>query len=197
MQFSETWLRSQVNPQLDSDALTHLLTMAGLEVEESAPAAPAFSGVVVARIIALEAHPDADKLRLTRVDTGDAELLDIVCGASNVRQGLKVPVAVVGAVLPGDFKIKKAKLRGQPSHGMLCSAKELGLAENSDGLLELPDNAPIGEDVRVYLDLDDVSIDIDLTPLAGKSIAFILTVSANGDADEDAAFWLMPHIRRK
>src|SRR5690554_4006258 len=112
MQFSETWLRSQVNPQLDSDALTHLLTMAGLEVEESAPAAPAFSGVVVARIIALEAHPDADKLKVCQVDDGNGEPLQIVCGAPNVAAGLVVPLARVGAVLPGDFKIKPARLRG-------------------------------------------------------------------------------------
>ena len=164
MQFSETWLRSQVNPQLDSDALTHLLTMAGLEVEESAPAAPAFSGVVVARIIALEAHPDADKLKVCQVDDGSGEPLQIVCGAPNAAAGLVVPLARVGAVLPGDFKIKPARLRGVASAGMLCSAKELGIAAEDGGLLELATDAVPGTDMRQLLDLDDQVHLVKLTP---------------------------------
>lgn len=164
MKFSEKWLREWVNPDLDTDALVEKLTNAGLEVDAVEPVAGEFSGVKVGQVKTVEPHPDADKLRLTTVDVGEAELLEIVCGASNVREGLKVPVAVVGAVLPGNFKIKKAKLRGAPSFGMLCSTKELGLAESADGLMELFDDAPVGEDFRVYLDLDDSSIDIDLTP---------------------------------
>jgi phenylalanyl-tRNA synthetase beta chain len=164
MKFSEKWLREWVNPELDTNALVEKLTNAGLEVDAVEPVAGDFSGVKVGQVKQVEPHPDADKLRLTKVDVGEDELLEIVCGASNVREGLKVPVAVVGAVLPGNFKIKKAKLRGVPSFGMLCSTKELGLAESADGLMELAADAPVGEDFRVYLDLDDVAIDIDLTP---------------------------------
>jgi len=164
MKFSEKWLREWVNPDLDTAALVEKLTNAGLEVDAVEPVAGEFSGVKVGQVKAVEPHPDADKLRLTKVDVGEAELLDIVCGASNVREGLKIPVAVIGAVLPGNFKIKQAKLRGVPSFGMLCSAKELGLAESADGLMELADDAPVGDDFRAYLGLDDVSIDIDLTP---------------------------------
>lgn len=164
MKFSEKWLREWVNPELDTAALVEKLTNAGLEVDAVEPVAGEFKGVKVGQVKTVAPHPDADKLRLTTVDVGGDELLEIVCGASNVREGLKVPVAVIGAVLPGNFKIKKAKLRGVPSFGMLCSAKELGLAESADGLLELADDAPVGEDFRRYLDLDDVSIDIDLTP---------------------------------
>lgn len=164
MKFSEKWLREWVNPELDTAALVEKLTNAGLEVDAVEPVSGDFSGVLVGQVKSVAPHPDADKLRLTKVDVGEDELLDIVCGASNVREGLKVPVAVVGAVLPGNFKIKKAKLRGVPSSGMLCSAKELGLAESAEGLLELADEAPVGRDFRAYLELDDVSIDIDLTP---------------------------------
>ena len=163
MQFSEHWLRSFVNPPLDSDALGHLLTMAGLEVEESVPAAPAFSGVVVARIVEAEKHPNADKLKLCKVDAGQGELLQIVCGAPNAAAGMKVPCATVGASLPG-FEIKAAKLRGVESFGMLCSARELGLSEDHGGLLELPSDAPVGLDVREYLELDDTLFTIKLTP---------------------------------
>jgi phenylalanyl-tRNA synthetase beta chain len=164
MKFSEKWLREWVNPNMDTAALVEKLTNAGLEVDAVEPVAGEFSGVLVGQVKSVEPHPDADKLRLTKVDVGDAELLEIVCGASNVREGLKVPVAVVGAVLPGDFKIKKAKLRGVPSFGMLCSSKELGLAESANGLMELAEDAPVGQDFRAYLGLDDVAIDIDLTP---------------------------------
>ncbi|WP_345864633.1 phenylalanine--tRNA ligase subunit beta [Shewanella algae] len=163
MKFSESWLREWVNPAISRDELTHQITMAGLEVDDVIAVAGDFSGVVVGEVVECGQHPDADKLRVTKVNVGGEELLDIVCGAPNCRQGLKVAVAVVGAVLPGDFKIKKAKLRGQPSHGMLCSYGELGLEIESDGIIELPLDAPIGTDIREYLQLNDVIIDVDLT----------------------------------
>lgn len=163
MQFSEHWLRQFVNPELDADALGHALTMAGLEVEEQELVAPLFNSVVVGEIISAEKHPDADRLQLCQVDVGQAEPLQIVCGAPNARVGLKAPCAMVGAKL-ADFKIKKAKVRGVESFGMMCSAKELGLAEEADGLLEFPDAAPVGQNVREYLDLDDTLYTIKLTP---------------------------------
>ncbi|MDH5358168.1 MAG: phenylalanine--tRNA ligase subunit beta [Gammaproteobacteria bacterium] len=164
MKFSEKWLREWVNPEIDSNTLVEKLTQAGLEVDAVEAVAGEFTGVVVGQVKSVEPHPDADKLRLCQVDVAGDELLSIVCGASNVRQDLKIPVAVVGSVLPGNFKIKQAKLRGVPSFGMLCSSKELGLTESADGLMELAQDAPVGTDFRTYLDLDDVSIDVDLTP---------------------------------
>ena len=164
MKLSENWLREWVNPDFDVQVIAEKLTQAGLEVDAVSPVAGDFSGVLVGQVTSVAPHPDADKLRVCEVDVAGDELLHIVCGASNVREGLKVPVAVVGAVLPGDFKIKKAKLRGEPSFGMLCSAKELGLAESSEGLLELPGDAPVGSDIREYLALNDFTIEVDLTP---------------------------------
>ncbi|WP_100641704.1 phenylalanine--tRNA ligase subunit beta [Alteromonas facilis] len=164
MKFSEKWLREYVNPALDSNALSEQLSMAGLEVDGVDPVAGEFSGVVVGEVVECGQHPDADKLRVTKVNVGDEELLDIVCGAPNCRQGLKVAVAKVGAVLPGNFKIKKAKLRGQPSLGMLCSFSELGMGEDHSGIIELPTDAPIGVDIIEYLSLDDNIIEVDLTP---------------------------------
>ena len=164
MKFSEAWLREWVNPAIDSNTLSEQLSMAGLEVDGIETVAGDFSGVVVGEVVECGQHPDADKLQVTRVNIGADELLDIVCGAKNCRQGLKVAVATVGAVLPGDFVIKKAKLRGQPSHGMLCSLSELGMAEASDGIIELPHDAPVGQDIRQYLQLDDRIIEVDLTP---------------------------------
>ncbi len=137
--------------------------MAGLEVDGVEAVAGEFTGVKVGQVVECAQHPDADKLRVTKVDVGAEELLDIVCGASNCRQGIKVAVATVGAVLPGDFKIKKAKLRGQPSHGMLCSFTELGIDVESDGIMELAEDAVLGTDFREFLGLDDVTIDVDLT----------------------------------
>jgi len=163
MKFSEAWLREWVNPENTRDELTHQITMAGLEVDDVDPVAGEFTKVVVGEVVECGQHPDADKLQVTKINIGEEELIDIVCGAKNCRLGLKVAVAVVGAVLPGDFKIKKAKLRGQPSFGMLCSESELGMAESADGILELPLDAPIGQCVREYLQLDDVIIDVDLT----------------------------------
>ena len=163
MKFSESWLREWINPEISREALSEQITMAGLEVDGIDPVAADFSGVVVGEVVECGQHPDADKLRVTKINVGEEELLDIVCGAPNCRLGLKVAVAVVGAKLPGDFKIKKAKLRGVPSHGMLCSYSELGIDIESDGIIELPLDAPIGQDVRQYLDLDDAIIDVDLT----------------------------------
>ena len=163
MKFSESWLRTFVNPDLSSDSLAHLLTMAGLEVEEQDPVAPAFTQVVVAQVLEVVKHPDADRLNVCQVDTGSG-VVQIVCGAPNVSAGLKVPCALPGAVLPGDFKIKVAKVRGIESSGMLCSAQELGIAEEASGLLVLPPDAPVGGSIRSYLDLDDVLFTLKLTP---------------------------------
>ncbi|MEJ2347161.1 MAG: phenylalanine--tRNA ligase subunit beta [Gammaproteobacteria bacterium] len=170
MKISEHWLREWVDPPVSTAELAEQLTMAGLEVDSVTPAAPAFDGVVVARVRDVAPHPDADKLRVCQVDVGSGEPLNIVCGAANVRRGLCVPAAVVGARLPGDFTIKRAKLRGVESLGMLCSAKELGLAEVSEGLMELPDDAPVGASLREYLGLDDQVIDVDLTPNRGDCL---------------------------
>ncbi|MDN3380193.1 MULTISPECIES: phenylalanine--tRNA ligase subunit beta [unclassified Pseudoalteromonas] len=170
MKFSEKWLREWVNPAIDTQALSEQLSMAGLEVDAVEPAADEFNGVVVGEVVECGQHPDADKLRVTKINVGGDELLDIVCGAPNCRQGIKVAVATVGAVLPGDFKIKKAKLRGQPSHGMLCAFVELGISEEGDGIMELPLDAPVGTDLREYLGLDDNIIDVDLTPNRGDCL---------------------------
>lgn len=164
MQFSEQWLRTWVNPALESEQLAHLLTMAGLEVEENDPAAPAFSNVIVAEVLSLQKHPDADRLNVCSVYVGEAEPLQIVCGAPNVAAGQKVPCARIGAVLPGDFAIKQAKVRGIESRGMLCSAKELGISEDASGLLILPADAPVGTSIRDYLNLDDRLFTLKLTP---------------------------------
>jgi phenylalanyl-tRNA synthetase beta chain len=164
MQFSEQWLRSWVNPSLDSEQLSYLLTMAGLEVEETIAAAPAFSGVVVAEVKEVVPHPNADRLRVTRVDAGSGELIQIVCGAPNVAVGLKVPCALPGAILPGDFRIKPTKMRGEPSNGMLCSGRELGVPDDVDGLLVLPADAPVGQNIRDYLSLDDTLFTLKITP---------------------------------
>ena len=164
MKFSEKWLREWVNPDISTEQLADQITMAGLEVDGVEPVAGEFSGVVVGEVVECGQHPDADKLRVTKINVGDEELIDIVCGAPNCRQGLKVAVAKVGAVLPGNFKIKKAKLRGQPSFGMLCSFSELGISDDHDGIVELPADAPVGQDIREYLQLDDVTIEVDLTP---------------------------------
>lgn len=164
MKFSESWLRSFVAPACSGVELSHLLTMAGLEVEEEETVAPAFGKVVVGHVLEVNKHPDADRLNVCRVDIGRGEAQQIVCGAPNVAPGLKVPCALPGAELPGDFRIKVAKVRGIESSGMLCSAKELGIAEDASGLLVLPADAPVGEDIRRYLDLDDRLLTLKLTP---------------------------------
>ena len=190
MIISEQWLRTWVSPQVTTDALSHKLTMIGLEVDSIAGAAEAFSGVVVAQIIAAEQHPDADKLRVCTVNAGD-ETVQIVCGAPNARAGLIAPLAKVGAVLPGDFKIKKAKLRGVESQGMLCAGAELTISEDNDGLMELPADAPIGADIREYLSLDDQMIELGLTPnradcLSVRGIARDVAVAFDETLNETA-----------
>ena len=167
MKISENWLRTWVNPAIDSDTLSDQLTMLGLEVDELAPVAKPFTGVVIGEVLTVEQHPDADRLRVTTVNIGSGEPLQIVCGAPNVRAGMKAPVATIGAVLPGDFKIKKGKLRGVESQGMLCGASEIDLEDKIDGLLELPADAPVGVNIREYLKLDDHVIDISITPNRG------------------------------
>ncbi len=170
MKFSEKWLRSWANPQVSHDELVARLSMVGLEVDADLPVAGAFSGVVVGEVLSTEQHPDADKLRVCQVSNG-SETFQVVCGAPNVRAGLKIPFAMIGAELPGDFKIKKAKLRGVESFGMLCSAKELQISEENAGLLELPADAPVGQDVRTYLELDDYTIEVGLTPNRGDCLS--------------------------
>ncbi|WP_339451143.1 phenylalanine--tRNA ligase subunit beta [Pseudomonas sp. EA_5y_Pfl2_R50] len=188
MKFSEQWLRGWVSPQVDRDELVARLSMAGLEVDSVTPAAGVFSGVVVGEVLSTEQHPDADKLRVCQVSNG-AETFQVVCGAPNVRPGLKIPFAMIGAELPGDFKIKKAKLRGVESNGMLCSQAELQVGEGNDGLMELPADAPVGEDFRVYLDLEDASIEVDLTPNRGDCL------SLAGLAREVGALYTAPVTR--
>ncbi|MDR5898357.1 phenylalanine--tRNA ligase subunit beta [Halomonas vilamensis] len=172
MKFSEQWLREWVSPQLDTQAIADQITMAGLEVDAVEPVAAVFHGVVVAEVLTKEPHPDADKLNVCTVNDGSAEPLQVVCGAPNVAIGQKVPFAQVGGVLPGDFKIKKAKLRGVESRGMICSESELGLVDDaSSGIFVLPSNAPVGEDFRVYMGLNDSTIDVDLTPNRGDCLS--------------------------
>jgi len=171
MKFSELWLREWVDPSVSTDELAKILTMAGLEMESIEPVAGDFDKTVVGQVKSIEAHPDADKLNVCSVDVGTKKQLQIVCGASNVKVDMKVPVALVGASLPGGLKIKKAKLRGVESSGMLCSAKEIGLAESADGLLELAADAPIGKDVREYFWLDDQSIELSITPNRGDCLS--------------------------
>ncbi|HRO54475.1 MAG TPA: phenylalanine--tRNA ligase subunit beta, partial [Alicycliphilus sp.] len=169
MQFPESWLREFCNPALSTQELADTLTMAGLEVEELVPVAPPFTKIVVGEIKEAMPHPDADRLRVCQVDVGQGALLNIVCGAPNARVGIKVPCAMVGAELPaGDdgkpFLIKVGKLRGVESFGMLCSARELKLSEDHGGLLELPADAPLGQNIRDYLKLDDTLFTLKLTP---------------------------------
>ncbi len=170
MKFSEAWLREWVNPAVTTTELADQLSMAGLEVDSVEPVAGEFEGVLVGEVLICEQHPNADKLSLCSVSVGTGDPLQIVCGAPNVAAGLKVPVAVIGAVLPGNFRIKRAKLRGVESQGMICSASELGLAASSDGILPLAADAPVGDDLRIYLSLDDKAIDVDLTPDRGDCL---------------------------
>ena len=164
MQFPESWLRAFVNPDLSTDELSHQLTMAGLEVEETEPVAPPFSDIVVSSIVQVEPHPNADKLRVCTVDDGSGQSLQIVCGAPNAAVGLKVPLARLGAVLPDGMKISKVKMRDVESFGMLCSARELGLSEEHAGLLELDAQAAVGQSLRDVLDLDDTLFTLKMTP---------------------------------
>ena len=171
MKFSEQWLREWVNPDISTDEMVAMLTMAGLEVDGVEPVAGEFTGVMVGEVVSMEAHPDADKLRVCQVKVADGDIRQIVCGAANVHVGMHAPLAEVGARLPGGLKIKKAKLRGVESMGMLCSTKELGMTESADGLMPLPTEVSAGTDVRDYLELDDQCIDVDLTPNRGDCLS--------------------------
>ena len=171
MLFTEEWLRQYCNPQLSTEELAETLTMAGLEVEEVTSVAPAFTGVVVAEVLTCRDHENSDHLHVCEVNAGTGETLQIVCGAPNVRAGIKVACATIGAVLPGDFKIKKSKLRGVVSMGMLCSVRELGISEEHNGIWILPEDAPIGTDIREYARLDDSKIEIKLTPNRGDALS--------------------------
>ncbi len=169
MKFSEQWLREWVNPTISTAELVEQITMAGLEVDSVEPVAADFQGVVVASVMQVEQHPNADKLSICQVSNGNEEF-QVVCGAPNVRAGLKVALAEVGAVLPDNFKIKKAKIRGAESFGMLCAKEELGLEQHSDNIMELPADAPVGESIRSYLQLDDQCLEVDLTPNRGDCL---------------------------
>lgn len=173
MIFSESWLREWVNPALSTDELIAQITMAGLEVDGVEKAAEAFSGVIVGEIIAIEQHPDADKLKVCQVKGANDEVSQVVCGAPNARLGLKAPFATVGAKLPGDFKIRKAKLRGVESCGMLCSESELTISDANEGLMELAADAPVGTCLREYLNLNDALIEVDLTPNRGDCLSIL------------------------
>ncbi len=172
MKISENWLRQWANPDLSTDALLHQLTMAGLEIDSIEPAAPPLDKVVVAYVEKLEKHPDADKLNLCQLNDGTGEPVQVICGAANIKQGMKVVFAQVGAELPG-IKIKKAKLRGVESYGMVCSAKEIGMAEASDGIMELSDDAVIGQPITELFELNDYIIDVDLTPNRGDCLSVL------------------------
>ena len=169
MKLSESWLRSQTNLSIDTNLLVKQLTMAGLEVD-SVSSVNAISGVKIAQIDDVQPHPDADKLKVCDVNDGD-NIHKVVCGAPNAEVGRKIPFATIGAILPGDFEIKKTKIRGIESNGMLCAQDELGLGDDSAGLWELPLDAPIGEDLSNYLELNDNIIDIDLTPNRGDCLS--------------------------
>ncbi|MFT3905166.1 MAG: phenylalanine--tRNA ligase subunit beta [Steroidobacteraceae bacterium] len=173
MKLPLSWLKEWVDCPWEPAELGRRLTMAGFELEAIAPAAPPFSKVVVAQIVSCERHPQADKLQVCQVDAGGGEMLQIVCGAPNARAGLKAPLACVGAGLPGDLKIKAARLRGVESAGMLCSARELGLSEAAAGLLELPADAPVGTDLRDYLQLDDTILELAVTPNRGDAMSVL------------------------
>ncbi|MDC0429952.1 phenylalanine--tRNA ligase subunit beta [Candidatus Thioglobus sp.] len=192
MNISTSWLREWISPVVTDEILAEQLTMAGLEVDGIETVAPAFSKVVVGHVVSCEKHPDADKLNLCQVDVGEAETVQIICGAKNVRIGLKVMAALVGAKLPGDFKIKKAKLRGVESFGMICSESELGISDSSEGIAELDVEATIGQDVREYLDLDDHIIELDITPNRGDCFS-VLGVAREVSANYNMAF-VMPDI---
>lgn len=193
MKFSERWLREWVDPPLDTEGLVQVLTMAGLEVDGYAAVAPPLAGVVVGEITACEPHPDADKLSVCTVRAGAGDDLQIVCGAPNARAGLKAPVALVGATLPGGMNIREAKLRGVASRGMLCSEKELDIGEGAAGLMELDPDAPVGAALAEYLGLNDAVIDVDLTPNRGDCFSLLGIARELGAASGLALSW--PELR--
>lgn len=171
MKFNEEWLREWVKPQVATEKLAEQLTLAGLEVDSLLPVAGEFTGVVIGEVLETKQHPDADRLRICQVNVGEEAPLNIVCGAANVAAGQKVPVAKINAILPGNFKIKRSKLRGVESEGMICSETELGLAESSEGIMVLSADAPIGVDIREYLSLNDTIFDLQLTPNRGDCLS--------------------------
>lgn len=200
MRFSFNWLKEWLDISCSAQELAGILTMAGLEVDKVEAAAPAFDLVVIGQIVSIEQHPDADKLKLCKVSVSKQKVLDIVCGASNARAGIKVPVALVGATLPNAIKIGQTAIRGVASFGMLCSEQELGLAETSSGLLELSDDAPVGGRLRKYLDLDDTVIEIDITPNRGDclglaGIAREVGVLTQTDRKKTAVSSLKPNVK--
>ena len=181
MQFPESWLREFCSPSISTEELASTLTMAGLEVEDSTPAAPPFTGIVVGEIKEAVLHPNADRLRVCTVDTGTGAALQIVCGAPNAAAGMKVPCALVGAALPGGLAIREAAVRGVVSHGMLCSARELGIDDDASGLLRLPDDAVVGADLRAQLRLDDTLITLKLTPNRADCLSLLGLARGGGD----------------
>src|ERR1051325_7385184 len=188
MKFSENWLRHHVPTNASRDELAATLTAIGLEVEDVAALGESLDGVIVARIVSAQKHPEADRLQVCEVDTGNG-VVQIVCGAPNARAGLVAPLAMVGAQLPGGIAIKAAKLRGVESFGMLCSAKELGFDRGARGLLELPADAPVGTPLAAYLGLPDATIEIKLTPnradcFSVRGIAFDVAAALNGGVIE-------------
>ena len=189
MLLSLSWLREFTPDEGTAEALGDRLTMLGLELEDIRRPYDAISSIVVGHVVSCDNHPESDHLHVCKVDAGQGELLDIVCGAPNVAAGQRVPVALVGTKMPDGMVIKKAKLRGVESNGMLCSAAELQISEENDGLLELAADAPIGEDVRTYLQLNDVSIEVDLTPNRGDCL------SLAGLAREVGALYAAPVSR--
>ncbi|HEY3487144.1 MAG TPA: phenylalanine--tRNA ligase subunit beta, partial [Gammaproteobacteria bacterium] len=170
MKFSEQWLREWCDPPIGMADIVQKLNSLGLEVDSVQPVAPPFSGVLIGQIKTLQPHPDAERLRICRVDTGKTEL-QIVSGAANAYQGMKAPLAIVGARLPNGMEIKQSKLRGIESFGMLCSEAELGLVEKAEGLMDLPQNSPLGMDIREYLKLDDTLVEVDMTPNRGDCLS--------------------------
>ncbi|MDA9357240.1 phenylalanine--tRNA ligase subunit beta, partial [Candidatus Thioglobus sp.] len=173
MNISTRWIREWANPDVSDSELSEKLTMAGLEVDRIAPVAPPFEGLVVGHVVSCDKHPNADKLSLCEIDIGDGSNLQIICGAPNVRKDLKVVVATVGSVLPSKLKIKRAKLRGVESNGMLCSESEIGLSESHEGIIELDMTATLGENIRSILDLDDQIIELDITPNRGDCFSVL------------------------
>ena len=173
MKVSENWLRSWINPEAPIEEIPEQLSMAGLEVKSLERLVPQFSGVLVGRVVEVSRHPDADTLSVCAVDAGQDELLQIVCGAPNVRAGRSYPVALAGARLPGGVKIRATKLRGVQSNGMLCSEAELGFGEDSDGIMELAGSPQVGMEIQEYLGLDDAVFELELTPNKGDCLGIV------------------------
>jgi phenylalanyl-tRNA synthetase beta chain len=173
MKISELWLREWVNPDMDTEALGHQLTMAGHELDNTIIEGAGLDGVVIAEVVEFSKHPDADRLNVCKVSDGSGELIDVVCGAPNVQKGMKSPLAAPGVKLPNGLKLRKSKIRGIVSNGMLCSAVELGLGDESDGIISLPADAPVGESFAAYMNLPDAAYEMDLTPNRGDCFSVL------------------------